>query len=146
MFFFQIGAQGLATSRNPVFQNWLFPCWVTVYCNSLRLGSAGANWLCLFCEDKARFTLSTVWLWQVKANKKHPFETSLLPHAESGHKTKERKQPLEEAQGRMLRRISSSSDELILLGRQGIKPNQHVFSSEDGIIRQLGTEIQCKWK
>lgn len=72
MFFFLIRAQGLATSSSlsKLITSLLGPC--LLYCNSLRLGSTGANWLCLFCEEKSGFILSTVQLWQVKANEKHP--------------------------------------------------------------------------
>lgn len=90
MFFLQIRAQGLATNPNPIFSklitSLLGHC--LLYCNCLRLGSAGANQLHLFCEAKAGFSLCTVQLRQVKADEMFPSGATLLLPGESDPKSK----------------------------------------------------------
>lgn len=103
MFFLQIRAQGLATSPNPIFSklitSLLGHC--LLHCNCLRLGSAGANQLRLFCDVKAGFSLCTAQHWQVKADEAPGSEATVLLPRESSPKSKA-KQQLEEARRKRL--------------------------------------------
>lgn len=108
------------------FQNWLLLCRDTVYHNCLRLGLAGAKEFPLFCEAKTGFSLSTLQLWQAKADERPCSGATLRMPRESGPKSKVAVASWRSSKEEALdtKPPHSSSDDHIQLERQQIQQNK----------------------